>query len=472
MKVFNTITRKKEEFNSIENKKVNMYVCGPTVYDLFHIGNARTFVFFDVVRRYFEYRGYEVNYVQNFTDIDDKIINKAIEHEVNISEISEKYIEEYYKDADSLMIKRSSINPKATENITEMIELINELVNKGFAYEKDGCVYFSVKSFKNYGRLFGQDLDMLKSGARIEVNTQKKDPLDFIMWKKSKDHEPGYNSPWGKGRPGWHTECCSMIRKHFNDKTIDIHGGGFDLIFPHHENEIAQAEVLRENPLANYWMHCSFLNIDKKKMSKSMGNFFTTREILEKFSSNCLRFFLISSHYRNELCFSEDQLIWAEKSLERIYNSYNLILQRKEESIQNEVSKKEEILKFKNKFIERMDDDFNTSDAISVIFDFVKYINLFISEFSTEDLVLCESVLKELLEVLGVYFNDEKENELESELKEKILKRHECKKNKDFYSADIIRDELLSKGIVLEDIKNGVKVKEKDTHTLICTLLY
>lgn len=473
MKVFNTITRRKEEFETIVNNKVTMYVCGPTVYDLFHIGNARTFVFFDVVRRYLEYKGYEVFYVQNFTDIDDKIINKASSERVVISEISEKYINEYFKDADFLKIKRSNCNPKATENIKEMIDLINELISKGFAYEANGCIYFSVKSFKGYGKLFGQDLDSLKSGIRIEINQDKEDPLDFIMWKKSKEGEPGYDSPWGKGRPGWHTECCSMIKKYFDNNTIDIHGGGFDLIFPHHENEIAQAEVLEDKPLANYWMHCSFLNIDKRKMSKSLGNFFTTREILEKYSSNCLRFFLISSHYRSELCFSEDQLVWAEKSLERIYNAYNLLIQNDNKVLSSEVNKQVEILDFKNKFVNKMDDDFNTSDAISVIFDFVKYINLRACDFSKDDLVLCKNILKELLEILGIFLEENREeNGLSDERRSKILKRYEFKKNKNFASADLIRDELLKDGIILEDIKNGVNVKSSNNNVLICTLLY
>lgn len=474
MRVFNTITRRKEQFKTVVHNQVRMYVCGPTVYDLFHIGNARTFVFFDVVRRYLEYRGYEVFYVQNFTDIDDKIINKASSEQADISKVSEKYINEYYKDADCLTIKRGSLNPKATENIKEMIELIEELIIKNFAYEADGCVYFSVKSFKDYGKLFGQNLDTLKSGVRIEVNQDKKDPLDFIMWKKSKESEPGYDSPWGKGRPGWHTECCSMIKKYFNNSTIDIHGGGVDLIFPHHENEIAQAEVLSGNPLANYWMHCSFLNIDKRKMSKSLGNFFTTREILERYSSNCLRFFLISSHYRSELCFSEDQLVWAEKSLERIYNAYNLLIQSSNEILCDEICKRDEILNFKNKFINKMDDDFNTSDAISVIFDFIKFINVFINNFSKDDLILCKNILEELLGILGIFFEENREEKLLSdELRNKILRRYEFKKNKDFVSADLIRDELLKEGIALEDIKNGVNVKNlNNNNMLVCTLLY
>lgn len=291
MKIFNTLTRIKEEFKPINKEIVNMYVCGPTVYDLFHLGNARTFIFFDCVRRYLEYNGYSVNYIQNFTDIDDKIINKSIKENRTICEISNKYIEEYYVDSDRLNIKRATQNPRATDCIEDMINLISKLMYSGFAYEIDGDVYFSVREFGSYGKLFGQDINTLKSGSRIKINKNKKDALDFILWKKNKENEPGYDSPWGIGRPGWHTECCSMIYKYFDGDTIDIHGGGIDLVFPHHENEIAQIEVLENKKLANYWMHCSFLNVGNEKMSKSLENFFTIREILNRYTGDVIRFF-------------------------------------------------------------------------------------------------------------------------------------------------------------------------------------
>lgn len=476
MKLFNTITRKKEEFKSIKKDVVTMYVCGPTVYDLFHIGNARTFIFFDVVRSYFEYKGYEVKFIQNFTDIDDKIIDKANKNNVCISKISETYIDEYYKDADKLKIKRATLNPKATENINEMVDLIINLIDSRFAYEVDGDVYFSIKSFKSYGKLFGQDLSTLKSGSRIEINKNKKDPLDFILWKKSKEGEVGYNSPWGYGRPGWHTECCSMIYKYFNGETIDIHCGGIDLIFPHHENEIAQMEVLTNKPLANYWMHCSFLSINNQKMSKSLNNFFTTREILDKYSGNCLRFFILSSHYRNELYFSEDQLVWAEKSLDRIYKCYISLLELK--NVINNNCDDDHLNKlhdFEKKFLERMDDDFNTSDAISVIFEIIKYINSFVNCFNDDEVKKCKSILEKFLGILGI---DIKEcingnvGTLNEEIREMIHKRYNYKLQKDFVSADLLRERLLGMNILLEDIRNGVRVLDLEKNILIDTIFY
>lgn len=477
MKVFNTITRKKEEFNSINKDFVTMYVCGPTVYDLFHIGNARTFVVFDVVRRYLEYKGYKVKFIQNFTDIDDKIINKANKEGKHISQVSERYIKHYYEDADKLNIKRATLNPRATENIKEMIDLILHLIEKGFAYEVNGDVYFSIKCFSEYGKLFGQDIKTLKVGSRIEVNKNKKDPLDFILWKKSKENELGYDSVWGKGRPGWHTECGSMIYKYFDGNTIDIHGGGGDLIFPHHENEIAQIEALTGKPLANYWMHCSFLSINDEKMSKSLNNFFTTREILSKYSSNCLRFFILSSHYRNELCYSEQQIIWAEKSLERIYKCYFSILDKEKGKIENVHDKHiSEILNFKDKFIEKMDDDFNTSDGMSVIFEFIRYVNSFLFEFTSSELKYCKNILVELLDILGINIKEIVERGskiiLTQEIKNIIMQRYECKKNKDFVSADSIREKLLKMNILLEDIQDGVRVIEADTNVFVETILY
>lgn len=475
MKIFNTMTRSKQEFKPIKADYVTMYVCGPTVYDLFHIGNARTFVFFDVVRKYLEYKGYKVKFIQNFTDIDDKIIDKACKQNTTITEISEKYIEDYYEDADRLNIKRATYNPKATENVKEMIEVIESLIKHNHAYEVSGDVYFSINSFPEYGKLFGQDLKTLKSGSRVKINSKKKDSLDFILWKKSEEHEVGYESPWGRGRPGWHTECCSMIHKYFDGEIIDIHGGGFDLIFPHHENEIAQIGALTGKSLANYWMHCSFLSVNKQKMSKSLGNFFTTREILDKYGSNALRFFILSSHYRNELFFSESQLSWAEKSLERIYKCYSYILEQKNNLNNNKSKKIEELVEFKNRFISRMDDDFNTSDAISIIFEFTRYINTYGNELSLEEFEYALGILNEFLEILGIEFKKEnKESKLgiDEEIRNLIIKRYECKKNKDFATADTIRNQLMEKQILIEDIVNGVRVVDGNTKEVIDTILY
>lgn len=476
MKLFNTLTREKEEFIPVNSGVVNMYVCGPTVYDLFHIGNARTFIFFDVVRRYMEYLGYKVNFIQNFTDIDDKIILKANKNNKSISEVTEEYIREYYKDADNLNIKRASINPKATENVSNMVNLIQDLLKNGFAYEVEGNIYFSIKKFSSYGRLFGQDLNTLKSGSRVEVNINKRDPLDFILWKKSKDKEPSYISPWGEGRPGWHTECSAMIHKYFDGNTIDIHGGGIDLVFPHHENEIAQIESLRRNSIAKYWMHCAFLNIDKEKMSKSLNNFLTSRDLLNKYSSNSIRFFMLSSHYRNELNFSEEQIIWAEKSLDRIIKCYELILNSKSISlkVKNE-SHTSKINYFKNKFMDRMNDDFNTSDAISVIFEVVKYFNSNVGDFDYEQISFCKSIIEDFFEIFGIVYGGNtlsSDFKLNDEIIEMILKRYNFKKNKEFNSADLLRESLFKKGIVLEDISGGVRVLDSSTNILIRTILY
>ena len=476
MKIYNTISRKKEEFKPINDKCVNMYVCGPTVYDLFHIGNARTFVFFDVARRYLEYKGYEVKFIQNFTDIDDKIINKAKEEKKHIKEISEKYIVDYYEDADKLNIKRATYNPKATENIEEMVNVIDALIKNGNAYEVAGDVYFSINSFPDYGRLFGQDLKTLKAGSRIKINKNKKDSLDFILWKSAGEDEVGYGSPWGKGRPGWHTECCSMINRYFNGEVIDIHGGGFDLIFPHHENEIAQKGALTGKPLANYWMHCAFLSINKQKMSKSLGNFFTTREILDKYSFSALRFFILSSHYRNELFFSEDQIQWAEKSLERIYKCYTNILENEKFQVSEKENKHiEELKKFKSRFIERMDDDFNTSDGISIIFEFIRFVNTNINDLSKEEYSYCLDFLHLFFNIFGIESNKKIEKNIalvDEEVRQMIMERYNCKKNKDFKTADMLREKLIKKQIIIEDISNGVRVLDLNTKELMDTILY
>ena len=475
MKLFNTITKKKEEFKPINDKIVTMYVCGPTVYDLFHIGNARTFVVFDVVRRYLEYKGYSVKFIQNFTDIDDKIINKSIEQNKDVKEISEKYIEEYYIDADSLNIKRARLYPKATENIEEMIKFISRLIKMEFAYENNGDVYFRIKNFDNYGVFGKENINGLMSGARIEVNKNKECPLDFIVWKKSKKDELGYDSPWGVGRPGWHTECCSMIYKYFNETTIDIHCGGIDLVFPHHENEVAQIESITGKSLSNYWLHCAFVNINDEKMSKSSNNFFTTREILKKFSGNVLRFFILSSHYRTEISFSEEQLVVAEKSLGRIYKTYNNMLYRcKQKDLPTCNKHMDNAMKFKFRFFERMDDDFNTADSISIIFEMIKYINSFYIEFNFDELQMYSNLLEQFLEVLGLKIEDINKDELfvDDYIRQIIIKRAEFRKNKDFASADLIRDELLAKKIILEDINGGVRVLNSDNGSLIEVISY
>lgn len=472
MRIFNTLTRHKEEFIPVSDKTVNMYVCGPTVYDLFHIGNARTFIFFDTVRRYLEYRGYEVNYVQNFTDIDDKIINKCIAENETITHIGQRYINEYYIDADNLNIKRATVNPRATENIDEMIGLIIKLIDNNFAYVVEGEVYFSVRTFKKYGNLFGQDIDTLKSGSRIKVNDKKRDALDFILWKKSKENEPGYNSPWGLGRPGWHTECCSMIYKYFDRNTIDIHGGGFDLIFPHHENEIAQIEALSDRKLANYWMHCSFLNINDEKMSKSLGNFLTARDILRDYSSSVIRYFILSVHYRTTLLFSYDQIKASKKSLYRINKTYKLLLEfEKKEDLNNEFDI-QIIEDYRKRFIDRMDDDFNTADAISIVFEFIKYINKHIDSLGKTDIGKSISIIRDFYDIFGI-----KECELfegEVDLPEDVVflvkERYAFKKNKEYDKADLIRNELESKGFMLEDIKGGTRIVDIETGRVISTI--
>ncbi len=473
MKIFNTLTRSKEEFKPINKDIINMYVCGPTVYDLFHIGNARTFIFFDCVRRYLEYKGYSVNFIQNFTDIDDKIINKSLQENKTIYEISDKYIEEYYIDSDSLNIKRATQNPRATDYLNEIIELISELMDNRFAYEIDGNVYFSIREFRSYGKLFGQDLNTLKSGSRIKINENKKDALDFILWKKNKGEEPGYNSPWGVGRPGWHTECCSMIYKYFDGNTIDIHGGGMDLIFPHHENEIAQIEALGNKKLANYWMHCSFLNMNNEKMSKSLGNFLTVREVLNVYNPNVIRFFLLSVHYRNNISFSNLHMESAKKSLARIKKSYVNLINIKSCNNADSDNYLDEIKKYYAKFINKMEDDFNTSDAISVIFEFIKYINRFANSFNRLEVMESIKIFKNFFDIFGLEYDDNNVDckNLEDDIKDMVIQRLEFKQKRQFDKSDIIRSELEKKGYILEDIKGGTRILDTNDNNLIYTVL-
>ncbi|MBW8382166.1 MAG: cysteine--tRNA ligase [Youngiibacter sp.] len=457
MKVYNTLTRKKEEFVPIEEGKVRMYVCGPTVYNLFHIGNARTFIIFDTIRKYLEYRGFEVKFVQNFTDIDDKMIRKANDTGITVKELGDKYITEYYKDADALKIKRATVNPRATGYISEMVKFISELISKGYAYETDGDVYFSTVRFNEYGKLSGQNLDDLMSGARIEIDERKKDPMDFALWKAAKPGEPSWESPWGPGRPGWHIECSCMAYDLLGE-TIDIHAGGTDLVFPHHENEIAQSESRTGKTFARYWLHGAFVNVDNRKMSKSLNNFFTAREILEKYDNEVVRLFMLSGHYRTQINFTMELLDSAKASLERMYNALtrlNGFLASADEGTDPKII--EMIDSYKSRYIEKMDDDFNTADAISVIFELIKEINTSVDETSGKGtLEYAMSVLRELGKPIGIMQN-EVGGSLENEVEELIEKRQQARKEKNFKLSDSIRDELSAKGIVLEDTPQGVR---------------
>lgn len=463
IKVYNTLNKKKEEFIPLTPGEVKMYVCGPTVYNFFHIGNGRTFIVFDTIRRYFEYRGFKVDFVQNFTDIDDKMIKKANEEGTTVKKIGDTYIKEYYKDADALNIERATVNPRATEFIGEIIKFVKGLIDKGYAYEVDGDVYFSTKKFEGYGKLSGQNIEDLQLGARISVDERKKDPMDFAIWKAQKPGEPAWNSPWGMGRPGWHIECSCMAKKLLGE-TIDIHAGGSDLKFPHHENEIAQSEALTGEPFARYWLHSAFVNVNNEKMSKSLNNFFTAREILERYDADVIRFLMLSAHYRQQLNFSEDLLESAKASVERIYNAIgnleNLIDEvSREEMNEEEKSYLESLNKYKERYIEKMDDDFNTADAITAIFDLIKDTNTNITIDSSKELAKKSlDLIRELGEPLGMFQKSTKGN-LEEEIEALIDKRQQARKDRDFALADKIRDELKDRGIVLEDTPQGVRWK-------------
>ena len=463
MKLYNTLTKQKEEFVPVHEGKVGMYVCGPTVYNYIHIGNARPMIVFDTVRRYFEYKGYDVNYVSNFTDVDDKIIKKANEEGVPASEISERFIAECKKDMEGLNIEPATHNPKATEEIDGMIAMISTLIEKGYAYEKNGTVYFRTRKFKNYGQLSKKNLDDMRAGIRIAVSDEKEDAMDFVLWKPKKEGEPAWVSPWGAGRPGWHIECSEMSKKYIGD-TIDIHAGGEDLVFPHHENEIAQSEACNDEKFANYWMHNGFLNIDNKKMSKSLGNFFTVRDIAEKYDLQVLRFFMLSAHYRSPLNFSADLMESAKTGLERICNAADSLKHyagaaKEAEMTAEEMTALEEAKNLAKKFDDAMDDDFNTADAISVVFELVRLANSNVNEDGTKAFV--QSLLDELLElgdILGLVF-ETKEEILDEEIEKLIEERQVARKERNFQRADEIRAELLEKGIVLEDTREGVKWK-------------
>lgn len=469
MKIYNTLTKKKEEFIPLEKGKVKMYVCGPTVYNLIHIGNARPMIVFDTIRRYMEYKGLEVNYVSNFTDVDDKIIKAAKEEGVEASDISERYIMECKKDMDSLNIKEATVHPKATEEIDSMVAIIQDLMDKDFAYKvSDGTVYYRVKKFQDYGKLSHKNLDDLEAGHREMKVTggDKEDDFDFVLWKPKKEGEPFWNSPWCDGRPGWHIECSAMSRKYLGEE-IDIHAGGEDLIFPHHENEIAQSEGANGKTFAKYWMHNGFLNIDNKKMSKSLGNFFTVRDVNQKYDPQVLRFFMLSAHYRSPLNFSEDLMEAAKNGLSRIVSSvenlrYLLEIAVKLEMAEDEKKLMDEVKRYRLKFEEAMDDDFNTADAVSAIFELVKFVNIHISKENSRQCI--DKLIKEIVEIteiLGIITKKEKEL-LDQDIEELIKERQRARKEKNFQRADEIREELSKKGIILEDTREGVKWKRID----------
>jgi cysteinyl-tRNA synthetase len=465
MKLFNTLSRKKEEFKPLEPNKVKIYSCGPTVYNYFHLGNARPFIVFDTLRRYLTFKGYDVIFVQNFTDIDDKMINKANQEGITVKELADRFIAEYFIDAKGLGIAEATVHPKATENIDAIIELIKKLEEKGFAYNVDGDVYFSTKSFKDYGKLSQHNLDDLEAGARISVDERKRDPMDFALWKAQKPNEPAWESPWGMGRPGWHIECSAMSMRYLGE-TIDIHSGGLDLTFPHHENEIAQSEAATGKPFTQYWLHNGFINVNDKKMSKSENNFFTVRDIVKKYDYEVIRFFMLSAHYRSPINFSDDLLEQAKSGLDRLYtclDNLNYLIENKDvsNSIDGNEDYKNELLSYKGKFIDAMDDDLNTADALAALFDMVREINSFVNsgnEVSYNSLVYSKELLKELGSVLGLL---QKENNkiLDSEIEELINSRQQARKDKNWKLADEIRDKLKEMGIALEDTSQGVKWK-------------
>ena len=467
MKIYNTLTRRKEEFVPLEPGKVKMYVCGPTVYNLIHIGNARPMIVFDTVRRYFEYKGYDVNYVSNFTDVDDKIINKAIEEGTDADTVSKRYIEESKKDMKALNVKKKKKNPLATEEICGMLDMIQTLIEKGYAYAAaDGTVYFRVKKFKDYGKLSHKNLEDLQSGFReIKVTGEegKEDPNDFVLWKPKKEGEPYWESPWCEGRPGWHIEC-SVMAKHYLGEEIDIHAGGEDLIFPHHENEIAQSEAANGKPFARYWMHNAFLNIDNRKMSKSLGNFFTVREICEKYDPQVLRFFMLSAHYRSPLNFSAELMEASKNGLDRILTGMEKLRETEAKVSQDSLSPAEEENKAKGealaaKYEAAMEDDFNTADAISAVFELIKLANSTVTEESSKAYVSwLKEELERLCEVLGIE-TEKKKEVLDAEIERMIEERQAARKAKNFALADEIRGRLLEMGIILEDTREGVKWK-------------
>ncbi len=465
--VYNTLTNKKEPFVPLKEGKVSMYVCGPTTYNYIHLGNARPIVVFDTIRRYLTYLGYEVTYIQNFTDVDDKIIKRAHEENDDPIKLAARYIGEFYKDTEALNVLEATKNPKVSEHIKEIIDFVQGLIDKGYAYELDGDVYFSVRKDENYGKLSGRDLDDLKAGARVDVDTRKQDPLDFALWKKAKEGEPSWSSPWGEGRPGWHIECSAMSLKYLGEQ-FDIHGGGQDLIFPHHENEIAQTECLTGKNMAKYWLHNGFITINKEKMSKSLGNFFLLREILEKFDPQTVRFYLLSVHYRSPLDFDDEKLKVAQKGLERLRNAAQSLAEKLPNAAEgSDEDFEQKVTQARADFESAMDDDFNTALAQGVLFDLVREINIYLKgEIKKTSAVLAEQTLLELAEILGLNLSAKTESKaddgLQNQLMELIIEiRKEARISKQYKLADYIRDRLGEMGIVLEDSAQGTTWKRK-----------
>lgn len=463
VKIYNTMTNRKEEFVPIDEKEIKIYVCGPTVYNYFHIGNARPFVVFDTLRKYLEYRGNNVKFVQNFTDVDDKIINKAREEGITAGEVSEKYIAEYFKDAAALNVTKATVHPQVTQNMKEIIAFVQDLIDKGYAYEVDGDVYYSTRKFESYGKLSGQNIEDLEAGARIEVGDKKKDPLDFALWKARKtDDEIAWESPWGMGRPGWHIECSVMSTKYLGE-TIDIHAGGQDLMFPHHENEIAQTEAKTGKPFANYWMHNGYITIDNEKMSKSKGNFFTVRDILKDYEGEVMRFFLLSGHYRSPINFSQELMEQAKNGLSRMRNCLSnlnhLIETGSDKMTEAEEQTYAGLENYRQKFIDAMEDDLNTADAISAIFELVRDINTAVKEGASREFAgKCKALLEELTAVLGILRHTDEKDDVDDEIRQLVAERQEARKAKNFARADEIRDLLKARGITLKDTPQGVQI--------------
>lgn len=463
MKVYNTMTRQKEEFKPLHEGKVNMYVCGPTVYNFFHIGNARPFVVFDTLRKYLIYKGYDVTFVQNFTDVDDKIINRAKEEGLTAMEVADKYIEEYYKDAQAINVKKADVHPRVSETMDDIIQFVADLIDLGYAYEVDGDVYYSTRKFKDYGKLSKQNIDDLEAGARIMIEEKKKDPLDFALWKARKEEsEIAWESPWGMGRPGWHIECSTMSRKYLGD-TIDIHAGGQDLQFPHHENEIAQSEAHNGCTFANYWMHNGYITVDNEKMSKSLGNFFTVRDILEKYDGEVIRFFLLSGHYRNPINFSDELMQQAKNSLARLQNAkenLQFLIEKGEGGMTD--AEKEAYAgydKFRQQFIDAMDDDLNTADGITAVFELVTAINTAVKDGASKEFAEKSlATLMEFADVLGILQQEKADDGIGDDIQALVDERQQARKEKNFARADEIRDQLAAMGITLKDTPQGVQI--------------
>lgn len=463
MKIYNTMSRKKEEFIPIDEKEIKIYVCGPTVYNYFHIGNARPFVVFDTLRRYLQYRGKNVKFVQNFTDVDDQIINRARKEGVEPQEVADRFIQEYYQDAKAINVLKADIHPRVTENMNQIIEFVQDLIQKGYAYQSEGDVYYRTRKFADYGKLSGQNIEDLESGARIEVGEKKEDPLDFALWKAQKSpDEIAWDSPWGKGRPGWHIECSVMSTRYLGE-TIDIHAGGEDLTFPHHENEIAQTEAETGKKFANYWMHNGYITIDNEKMSKSKGNFFTVRDILQEYDGEVIRFFLLSGHYRSPINFSRDLMEQAKSGLTRFQNAKNNLKYLTEHGGESITAAEKDVLsameKHREDFLSYMDDDLNTADAISSIFELVRDVNSATRDGASKELAAgCLSLLTELAQVLGLLEDHGEDMAVDEEMKQLMEERQAARKAKNFARADEIRDQLKARGITLEDTPQGVRI--------------